>query len=338
MKRYRIAITGMSSQHCSYAYHQRAASFAGLLADTFRAAGHVAVVRQPFNDLRHETRDYDIILIGVSPLLSISSLTAYSALANIAQRAQHSAVGLFVDTPDVAKIVTNLRAVHKNPDQLKKPLFSARSRFSALSSDRAFADLVDRGVADLLHTQWPATLLAGLPWHTYASPAYAKLVLQVDARNATIVTPDHALVDAPRTVRWRGDERYWVTENTRAGKYRPAIVEWPTTALRRPRKWLKDTDVADSLAGASGVMLDATAPYTCWTPRYRQSFTTLTPVATCWRESGALGAEWAVLPSDIESMDDDARVDLSIEQSRAYIQRTPTSAELAEMIIQTIVK
>ena len=126
----KILITGMSAPHASAEANKRSLSFAGLICNVLSQMGHEVVQDDPdiswnINDLDQ----YDLVLIGLSPLTSLSANRVYGALNLIDLLQESSKLRFFIDAPEPTRITASLRAIVKTPDNLTKPFYSYRKGF-----------------------------------------------------------------------------------------------------------------------------------------------------------------------------------------------------------------
>ena len=127
----KILITGMTSSHTSENANMRSLSFAGVLNHVLTVNGHEVIQDQPsvswnLNDLA----EYDAVLVGISPITSLSSNYAYGALSVIDVLLDDPRLKLFIDSPEPTRITSSLRAISKTPDNITKPFYSYRKGFS----------------------------------------------------------------------------------------------------------------------------------------------------------------------------------------------------------------
>jgi hypothetical protein len=62
----------------------------------------------------------------------------------------------------------------------------------------------------------------------------------------------------------------------------------------------------------------------------------LTAIATDWKESSILGSSWAHLASSIESMSQEERTTLALEQRKTYLASIPTRREATINLTQAL--
>ena len=101
----RILITGMSAPQYSEALNRKTLGFAGAIKIALEQAGHTVTQKEP--DTRWVLRDftqYDVILVGLSPLVSISSNGVYGTLHTIKLMQNSGKIIYFVDAPEPSKI------------------------------------------------------------------------------------------------------------------------------------------------------------------------------------------------------------------------------------------
>jgi hypothetical protein len=323
----KILITGMSASHASESANARSASFASVIRTVLVLQGHEVVQLDP--EVSWNTKDldqYDSVLVGLSPLTSLSANRVYGALSVIDVLLDTDKLVLFLDAPEPNRITSSLRAIIKTPDNLTKPFYSYRKGYDTASQPNMLQNLLDI-VEHLLTKEWPTTLYPSLPWQDKD-----RVAAQLPAGAASSLVPislDSYLINNQDVIELERREK-WVVEN-----YSSSWVKSTTATLQRPTvpmKWHKgwtDAQVESQIAAGVGALFSPHLNGTWWSYRLIQCINTLTPVATDWRESSAIGSSWAHLASRIEDMSQEERNTLAKDQRKEYTDAIPTRTDAA---------
>jgi hypothetical protein len=323
----KILITGMSASHASESANARSTSFASVIKTVLTLQGHDVVQLDP--EVSWNTKDldeYDSVLVGLSPLTSLSANRVYGALSVIDVLLDTDKLVLFLDAPEPNRITSSLRAIVKTPDNLTKPFYSYRKGYDTASQPNMLQNLLDI-VEHLLTKEWPTTLYPSLPWQDIS-----KVAAQLPEGAAGSLIPislDSYLINNQDVIELERREK-WVVEN-----YSSMWVKSTTATLQRPTvpmKWHKgwtDMQVENQIAAGVGALFNPHLNGTWWSYRLIQCINTLTPVATDWRESSAIGSSWAHLASKIEDMSQEERNALAKEQRKDYVNAIPTRTDAA---------
>jgi len=324
----KILITGMSAPHASAEANKRSLSFAGLICNVLSQLGHEVVQDDPdiswnINDLDQ----YDLVLIGLSPLTSLSANRVYGALNLIDLLQESSKLRFFIDAPEPTRITASLRAIVKTPDNLTKPFYSYRKGFMYATVPGMASNLL-AVVNRLLNDEWPTTLYPALPWS-----GTGKIISQLPAGAAEslcAINLDSYILSTQDSIEVEKRDK-WVVEN-----YNTSWIKEVTGMLTYqsvPMKWHKgwnDEQVFSQISSGIGSLI---SPYqtggTWWSYRLIQSLNASTPVATDWRESQAIGDSWTYLASHIETLPIDKRVEVAHAQREEYAKSIPSRRDAA---------
>ena len=331
----KILLTGMSAPHASTDANKRSLSFASLLSHVLTVQGHEITQTDP--EISWEASDlneYDHVLVGLSPLTSLSANRVYGALNVIDVLRESDKLALYIDAPEPVRITASLRAMTKNPQNMTKPFYSYRKGYMHASTPSVLDDLM--GVVDyLLNETWPTTLYPSLPWS-----GTGKVISQLPTGAAASIKGinlDSYLLTLQDPIEIERREK-WVVENfsTNWTKSTLATLSSPTVPMKWHKGWT-DEQVSAQIASGIGALI---SPYqtggTWWTYRLVQCINALTPVATDWRESGALGEPWLHIAAGIEEMSADERSKLAKEQRDTYIQAIPNKRDAAVMLSDSL--
>ena len=331
----KILITGMSAPHASVETNKRSLSFAGIMKEVLVSHGHEVVQDDPEISWNIEDLDqYDTVLLGLSPLTSLSANRVYGALNLMDLLDESDKLKLFIDAPEPTRITASLRAISKTPDNLTKPFYSYRKGYMYASVPGMAQNLLDI-VNKLLYDKWPTTLFPALPWY-----GTGKVISQLPTGAAESLCPinlDSYIINGQTSLEIEKRDK-WVVEN-----YNTSWTKEITNMLAHqsvPMKWHKgwsDEQVFTQIASGIGSLI---SPYqtggTWWTYRLIQSLNASTPVVTDWRESHAIGESWAHLASHIESMPLQTRVDLAEAQKEDYVKAIPSRRDAAVALFDAL--
>lgn len=313
----KILLTGMTASHCSKSSNQRSLGFSGVLNIALSSNPNIDVVwGQPSVGMtKNFLEQFDSIVVGVSPLTSLSSNYVYGALSIISEMKDSPKLSLFVDTSSPRQIGLSLNQAISNTSNLTKPIFSSRKEAGVVFSDSEILKKIAGSAEFLAKEVWPQTLYASLPWKSIDSlnlPSNAK-------QNIKSINLDSYLIDQESYVLNRSDK--WVVDN-----YKP---RWTKKTIAThilpdaPMKWsrgVSDAKVMEQICRSIGVVIspdDRDGTY--WNYRYAQALTSGTPIATYWQESGVLSESWAVLSSKIDTMSSSERDALAKDQKISYL-------------------
>jgi hypothetical protein len=323
----KILITGMSAPHASSEANRRSLSFAGTIKLVLEGQGHIVDQIDP--EVSWNTKDldvYDNVLVGISPLTSLSANRIYGALSVIDVLLESDKLLLFFDAADPIRITSSIRAMVKTPDNLTKPFYSYRKGYNNASQPNMLQNLIDV-VEHLANEKWPITLFPSLPW-TNLDKVAAQLpsnasdnLLPINLDSYLISTQD--VLDVDRREKWVV-ENYatsWVKSTT-------ATLQAPTVPMKWHKGWT-DAQVHEQISKGIGALISPHSQGTWWSYRFAQCLSALTPIATDWRESGLLGSDWSYLASKIEGMTQEERNTLAREQRNAYIDAVPSRRDAA---------
>jgi hypothetical protein len=330
----KILITGMSAPHVSLDANKRSLSFASLLIHVLTQQGNEVVQADP--EMNWELEDlkiYDKVLVGLSPITSLSANRTYGALHVISLLRGDSRLSFYVDAPEPTRIVASLRAIKKNPDNLVKPFYSYRKGYTQANSPDVLKRLIET-VDSLLVDSWPVTLYPMLPWNAHEDiqeqlPEAARPSLKgINLDRYLITEPEPS--DNERTEKW-------VVENFSSPwtKSTVATLSNPTVPMKWHKGWTDDK-VADQIARGIGALISPHQNSTWWTYRIVQCLNALTPIATDWRESGFIGSPWMQLASAIEHMSQEERMQLAKDQRKAYLDAIPSKRDAAIALTESL--
>jgi hypothetical protein len=329
----KILVTGMTSRQANSRSAARAVNFTSLLVDALQVEPNEVHWLEPdVTWTREFLDDYDQVIVGVSPLLSLASNRVYGALNVIGHMWDDGPLTLFLDAPDAKKVATNLKVVSANPETLTKKFFSYRKGYAQACVATKRNHLV-RTVEVLASSDWPTTLVPALPWQTPETRPFWSAQTMVGGGYLALITPD-AFIE-PSTLPLSAKKRRWAVENMKSDWYRRLGVTWPVEALTGAA-WTNDVHALKVLGGSSATLIEPTRSGAFWTPRYRQALLTLAPVYSDWSETSVLGSSWELLPAAIEELRSGALTLLAEAQLEEYMARAPSAYDLYDQLTSAL--
>lgn len=318
----KVLITGMSAQQASLNSNNRNLSFAGAVHRALTELGHQPEMRDPRVEWNtDDLKEYDSVIVGVSPITSLSANKAYGALNVIDQLWEDKRLRLMIDAPHPAQVGASLRSVTSTPGNLIKPFYSYRQGYQLASTESVSKRLL--GVTErLLNEDWPETFYPSLPWRRQQSVA-DELPSKVH-ESLTGINLDSFLVakKAPKQV----DEKVnkWVADIPASNWTRKVQKTLAVPVLpMRTSKGDTDGQVGDQISRSIGALISPHRDGTWWTYRYIQSLSLGVPVATDWKESQVIGKSWSVLAATVEHMTEEQRRSLAWDQLADYMSAVP---------------
>lgn len=333
--RRRVLITGMSSHQYSQRTAERTESFSYLLSKCLSDGGCDVDMCAPL--VSWDTKffsNYDAVMVGVSPPMSVASNGAYGALAAVSKLNESHRVTLFSDLPEMWKIFSNIRSLEKSPSQMFKEFYKKRIGYSDALSSKDTSSHVENGLSVLAGTQGQKIVVPMLPWNstedvtgipdtTKSSLVSLNLDYQVFK---SLLSPSHH----KRNLTWIVDGKSkWVRNSAQSLTYQ-------TIDMRDVRPRTSKNTVETIRASYALLIGPHDDGLTWWSPRYAQSLAVGTAVATDWKNSASLGRSWSRLPCDIENLSDREYADLLNEQRSSYIDSIPTEQQSTKQLLQTL--
>lgn len=321
----KILITGMTAQQCSPLANIRGTTFASLLQKALVSAGHDVAI-QSIDPADENLSVYDKVLVGLSPMTSMSANYVYGAL-HAMQVVDPDKLSLFIDAPEPARITSSLKAIGADPLILSKALYSNRRGYKSVDLKEAVK--VCNG---LFTARWPTTLYPSLPWgytpSTLSSlPSGSHSALSSISLDSFIEVPH---VGVSKVDKWAADSPSspWTTKVS-------AQLSMPVVAMKWHKGWT-DANVSEQIAASIGSLIAPHRGGTWWSPRYMQSLLLGTPIATDWHQSQSIGDSWAVLPAGIEAMSSGERYNLTMHQLSAYLTHSAIKSDTIKKLEMTL--
>lgn len=293
-------------------------------------------VFEPSVDWDHRAlSEYDSVIVGVAPPLSVAANGAYGALSTIGKLRDDERLVMFIDAPEPWRIFANLRAIDKNHDALFKLFYNRRRGFSEITENIRERQLVIDTALWLHSSTWPITVFPSLPWINDAT-----LFPGVPATAGGSMIPlavDDFLVHDNYTYTTGKNDR-WVVDNDDCRWTRDTLntVLFDGFSIREHK--LRPGDVlVREMAASTGVLIGPHDDHmTWWSSTYSQAMNAKVPIITDWRLSQHIGTSWGHLAGTVEGMSDAERYELSVAQRQSFFQhaasRDETMAQLSNII------
>lgn len=317
----KILICGMTAVQSSRTLSTRNFSFAGSITSALTDKKTEVVWADPTIELSAKHYDqYDAVLAGIAPVLSLTASKSYGVLALIDTLYGSDKLRLFVDAPEPTKIHASLRSVEKDKSRLVKPLYSLRKEYKEVLKNKKAKEKIFRGADILLSQKWPKTLYPSLPIPQKVSDSPGVPSTMSDSFTGINLDSLHIT----QQISTRADrQNYWVIDNPKA-RWCVDVLDhlmYPANAAKEHRTWT-DEHVLRHIAGALGVIV---GPHDdkllWWSPRFIQALNTLTPVATEWRIASEIGSAWNHLAAGLEQMSAVDRYEIASAQREQYLNK-----------------
>lgn len=314
----KIYLTGMTASQASPGANTRNLAFAGVLNKVLLSRGHEITWGDPSLDVTKDFFDqYDLVLVGVGPITSLSANRVYGVLNTIGLLWGSSKLRLFIDAPGTVQIGASLRAIEANPTSLLKEFYSYRKGYKEVVSNVALSSRISNAAHNLATNPWPQTLYPSLPWKSDVDAA-KKLPSNI-AQSLVGINLDSHLIEEYPMLEEKADK--WVVDSVALKETEKLVATLGFPTL--PMKWNKgvtDNQVQDQLnRSMAAIIAPNKGDGSWWTYRYAQAFNALTPVYTSWVETEEIGPSWGILASAIEDLTAEQRLKLSISQRIEYL-------------------
>lgn len=326
----KILLTGMTASQSSPRANSKALAFAGVMNKVLVDNGHeVSWVDPSVTMTKEELDSYDVVLVGIAPITSMSANRVYGALSIIDLMWTSPKLTIFVDTPNVSQIAVSFNAMLTKPENFVKSFYSYRKQYSLVVSDQSLISRLMEIVSRLNSGIWPNTIYPALPWKKQRDNL--KLPKQA-IDSVTAINLDSYLLCEPVVDDSIRRDKWLIDHATDWTKKIVGTIAFATF----PMKWNKgnnDADVFEQMSRSAGVIITShKKDGTWWSYRYIQALNAGTPVVTDWQESQSIGAEWAVLASAIESMPQGSRNLISKAQMDLYKNAIPSREQAYEAL------
>jgi len=314
-----IAISGMTASQASYRSFHHRASFIGCVASMLKDNNVAVHFIEPSVLLKKSDLDqYDSVLLGVAPILSIAANKAYGILHMINLLKNDSRLRLFVDAPEPAKIAASLRAIDKNNDDIIKQFYSGRKQYSDVVGNKKILESALGGVRTLF-SHWDYVTL--YPSSPFVGSQVVKAQLPcTDVSTVLPVEVDSALISSEISSTATSRSRRWVVDSMNSRWFKSLQNTLGNSAVQMKSNRLStDSDVEKMMLESQGSILSVQDDgMLWWSYRMSQAMNSRTPIVSDWKITSILGDSWSLLPANVEEMDYVDIYELSVAQRKRY--------------------
>ena len=325
----------MTSTQASYSANSKNIGFAFAIHKALTEGGHEVTWADP--DLALTSDDfesYDSVLVGISPITSLSANRVYGALNIVDMLWGSPKLKFFIDAPNTLQIASSLKSIDTNPLNLMKEFYSYRKGYSSVISDVKVSSRILNAISKLVKNDWPMTLYPSLPWKRNRQLGLKLLPNAV--KNLVGINLDSYLLTEVPVYFDKRDK--WVVD-TSPSKETAKLIEtlaFPTSPMKWNKGWT-DAQVLEQISRSAGVLISpCRGDGTWWSYRYVQALNSLTTIYTSWSETSPLGASWSHLAPYIEDIGSDARLQLAMNQRDSYIKNIPTKEDALARLKQLL--
>lgn len=319
----KVLISGMTAPQSSKSLNEKNISFAGAICKILEYSGVEVVWQDPqVGWTIDNVAEYDAVLLGIAPVLSLTANKSYGILSLIDTMKNDQRLCLFIDAPEPSKVHASLRSASKDySSRLFKEFYSKRKDFKIAVDLPKIVDAADY----LLNEKWPTTLYPTLPWN---AEHFSATGLPENVTSSFVgISVDSFYIEHSSKVKERSNR--WAVESLRSSWIAKTSenLMFPNIATKHA-KTDGDAEAVDVISKSIGLLI---GPHddkiTWWSPRFFQAINTQTPVATEWRAASTIGNSWSHLAAGIEQMSSIDRYELAAAQREEYAEAIPTPHE-----------
>lgn len=196
---------GSNARTGSSRYSDRYVTFAGMIREAHRRAGHDVYIRNWEPDIQHE--GWGRIYLGLSSPAFIGSDRIFGtliALAELRDGPYHDPrLRFFVDDPDLRVLRNAITSVAKDPNTLFAPFNAKRQDYDLVANDDVLRAKVMRGLS-FLNTDdlaWPTTYFPMFPWgdaDRLTKALWPSQRAKIQPVDPTALVPASALLEASK--------------------------------------------------------------------------------------------------------------------------------------------
>lgn len=329
----KILITGMTSRQANPDASVKAVSVAWLLTEAMRDMGHEVEFRDPH--VEEDLDEFDRVFVGLAPLHGLGSNRAYGALSAILRTIANDRLTLYIDDPDLGKVISGIRTNVANPNRFTKAFFAYKKEHE-IANRPEYKEWLASGIKILNDNAWPQFLI---PVHAWADDKvidfYLKQAPQAVGNTCRIdlsaympdFTPESEKDTPPRT-------RQWITESKPSEKWmEQQRLTLPLRVMRnRYEGKVNDQNLVALYRKSLGVIQDPIKPVGWWHPRIGYAAQAGAIYCTKWQDVQALGEAYTVLPDRVEHFSGDQAAEVAAAQKRAFDRATPDKDSVRETL------
>lgn len=328
----KVFVTGCTASHASKNANEKNPSFAGIINTALSELGCDVTWEDPSVKMDKEyLSQFDSILVGVASPTNVISHRIYGALSVINHASELGTLSLFIDTPEPHKLFAGIREIYHSPKSLVKEFYSKKREYSLALEPEYFQNIFS-GLSKLYVDAWPTTIIPSYPWSNQNN--ISKYIPNIDNSKLFLISPDAALLELQhyRSAPVSGD--YWCADNLK--------TNWTQSTSKlltlksenyRSSKWETNSAVLGRLHDSVGALISTYKdgnPW--WLPSLSQALYVGVPAVTDWRHTTYMGERWSYLPSTIEGMDPNQRLELARGQKEIYMEHLPSWHSIKESL------
>jgi hypothetical protein len=305
----RVLVTGFNARAASPRRATRDTCFAFLLAEALRDLKYTVEHRD--TSVTEDLADFDLVFVGIASPLAVSSNRTYSALAAVGRAWADGRLVLFLDDPDVGKILNGLDSVIRKPEQLTKPFFQGRVDYQTVVDSDWQTWLMDV-TRTLRAGDWPTLLVPAFGWADVPR-LLARLPINMQAKAKQV---DLSAYMPRPTFEEVVHQRYWVTEEKFDSPWLQGLgVTQPIKHLQKMRDNLRVAEYSKAW-GVLEAPLSATG-HGWFSPRLVLAMHADAAYGTAWHSMTSVGPMFTLLPDAIGRMHpDEHRHLVNMQQNR----------------------
>ena len=328
----KVFVTGCTAPQASKNANEKNPSFAGIVNTALIELGCDVTWADPSVKMdKGYLSQFDSILVGVASPTNVISHRIYGALSVINHAAELGTLSLFVDTPEPHKLFAGIREVYHNPKSLVKDFYSKKREYNLALEPENFANIF-AGLSKLYVDAWPTTITPAYPWSHQTN--ISKYIPNIDNSKLFLVSPDAALLELQQYRSTPVDGDYWCVDSNKTS-WSQMTAKSLTLGMENYRvsKWESNAEVLGRLHDSVGALISVYKdgnPW--WLPSLSQALYMGVPAVTDWRHTAYMGEEWSHLPSTIESMNPNQRMELARKQKEIYMEHLPSWDSVKESL------
>lgn len=334
----RVLVTGMTKQHVGGGTQLKYEPVADLVAKGIKLLLHDVDHRRV--NIGEDLTEYDLVVVGIVPPLSVATNYLHSALWTIWECERlHVPLAFFVDDWQFPSITSKLGTVSRDSGHLTKPFFAGRPDHQwAVDNVGVEMAVVDR----LLNRDWPATIIPAFTWgdHEVLTSRLPRAPHTFVFDPSVLARPYEVTQRPPseRARRWVlgtvSDQRKWL--ETVKG-------DWPVEHFggraSKAAQGLSEADLVQMYAFSWGVM---SPPYSAilgtgwWRNRLVYAARTHSVLLCDRREAPQLGDAYQLNTVMVEELDDERLRELGDWQARELLTRQMTPGEIGDVLNRAV--
>lgn len=314
----KIFITGATASQYSVDAHSRSTRFSGLLNSALISEGINSVVGVPSIEVtQDEIKEYDSVVVGLSPISSLSANRIYAAIHTLGISLDAGNGKILLDAPDPNMVFKSFRSVLANPSLLTKETYSSRYDYKSVVSDPKVRNRLMETI-DIVANEGLPTIVPALP---YFNPTRDDYGIPSSGEYKDLISINLESFSKSKNIVDSNNHKYWSSESHSSpwSKKIEKTLSKPVLPLKRSA-YDTDFEYEERLKNSIGLLISVhknNLPW--WSPNILLALTNGIPVFSDWRYTEVMGSSWRNLPSDAESMSPAQRLDLASSQLESYL-------------------